>query len=78
MTEKLWELLATFILLLQIWKQISAMEIPPDGEFLLIISVVFFFLHTCIIYYMKMTMTILIMSMLLTLFDNDVYVYVCI
>ncbi|XP_017343673.1 neurofascin isoform X1 [Ictalurus punctatus] len=30
MTEKLWELLATFILLLQIWKQISAMEIPPD------------------------------------------------
>ncbi|KAF4078230.1 hypothetical protein AMELA_G00196930 [Ameiurus melas] len=30
MTKRLWELLATFILLLQIWKQISAMEIPPD------------------------------------------------
>lgn len=30
--ERLWEILAVFILLLQIWKQVSAVEIPPDGE----------------------------------------------
>uniref|UniRef100_A0A4W4ENN9 Neurofascin-like n=1 Tax=Electrophorus electricus TaxID=8005 RepID=A0A4W4ENN9_ELEEL len=31
-TERWWEILATFILLLQIWRETSAMEIPPDGE----------------------------------------------
>lgn len=31
-TERLWEILAACIFLLHIWKQISAMEIPADGE----------------------------------------------
>lgn len=31
-TERFGEILATFIFLLHMWKQVSAVEIPPDGE----------------------------------------------
>lgn len=31
-TGRFWKILAAFILTLHVWNQVSAVEIPPDGE----------------------------------------------